>query len=104
MKKTIILIAAMLLLTGCSSHGPSMQEVRSICRTSIEDDLCTSQEQICDSYSTALLHPYSSASECRRACEAVEQKFSADINAQGCEQLFDRVSGLCTEYCNSNYK
>lgn len=104
MTKKLILLAAMILISGCAKHGPSITEINSLCLIESESGSCMGQEEICNGYKLALQKTYSSATECRKACESVQNKFSANIDAQGCDSLFDNISGLCNEYCDGNYR
>ncbi|OEU71421.1 MAG: hypothetical protein BA863_15915 [Desulfovibrio sp. S3730MH75] len=62
------------------------------------------QGNVCEEYSQVLLRAYSSASECRKGCESVQQKMQSQMAMQNCLPLFDAVEGRCNEYCNANYK
>ncbi len=104
MHKLTLLLLAFILLSGCSSHAPTMQDVRSYCRSLSTESECDMQGNACEEYSQVLLKAYSSASDCRKGCESVQQKMQRQMAMQNCRQLFDAVEGKCNEYCNANYK
>ncbi len=104
MKKIMLIIAVLGLLAGCAGHTTTMQDVRAYCRTSTPDADCDSQDTICAQYSEVTLHEYSSAKECRQACEKVRQDSAITADLQNCLGLYQAVEGKCNEFCNDNYK
>ncbi|SDK89303.1 hypothetical protein SAMN05660337_1606 [Maridesulfovibrio ferrireducens] len=104
MNRTILIIGILTLLSGCSAHAPTMQEVKSYCRSFSTESSCDMQGNLCEQYSEVLLKPYSSAAECRKGCESVQMQSASQMGLQNCLPIFDAVGGKCNEYCNGNYE
>lgn len=102
--RLLLIAVTVSFLSGCSTHGPKPSEINSLCRAEAESGSCLAQEKICSDYNSVLRSTFASASDCRKACENVGNNFSGSMNAQGCDRLFDNISGLCSEFCDSNYK
>lgn len=103
-KKAIFSAALLLALAGCSSSPTTMQDVSSFCRSLPTAEYCNTQDSVCAKYSQIMLAPYKSAGECRKSCEEVRMKMSADMLQQDCLKVMMNVEEKCNEFCNSNYE
>ncbi len=104
MNRTILILCVLGLLSGCSAHAPTMQDVKSYCRSFSTESSCDVQGDLCEQYSAVVLKEYSSAAECRAACEGVQKQYDNQMGLQNCLPIFEAVGDKCNEYCDGNYE
>ncbi|WP_321402462.1 hypothetical protein [Maridesulfovibrio sp.] len=103
LKKILFTGLLLLMISGCSGHPTSMQDVSSFCRSLSTEEFCGTQDSLCAKYSEITLAPYKSAKECRMACESVRMKIDQNMMQEDCMQMIQNVESKCNEFCDSNY-
>ncbi|WP_291326477.1 hypothetical protein [Desulfovibrio sp. UCD-KL4C] len=104
MNRTILTLCILGLLSGCSAHAPTMQDISSYCRSLSTESSCDVQGELCKRYLVVISKEYSSAAECRAGCEDVQKQYDNQMGLQNCLPIFETVGDKCNEYCDGNYE
>lgn len=96
-----MLLAALVMMTAsCAVSDPKMtlSDFMGFCVSDASDNC----RGVCDDMAGVFVTTYPTALDCRKACDAQEERLGRIDVGRGCDSTVDRAADLCAQYCDKN--
>ncbi len=57
---------------------------------------------VCDEFAGVFVKTYPTRGECRKGCDAVQERLSREDVGRACDSTVGRAAELCAQYCDKN--
>ncbi len=69
-----------------------------LCVSGASDDC----RDVCDEFAGVFVKTYPTSAQCRKACDAVQERLARQGVGNACESSVGRAAELCAQYCDKN--
>lgn len=85
---------------SCASTDARMTlgDFMGLCVSGASDDC----REVCDDFAAVFVKAYPTSDQCRKACDAVQERLTREDVGRACDSTVGRAAELCAQYCDKN--
>ncbi len=93
-----VLAAGMAFSCAEKDARMTLGDFMGLCVSGASDDC----RDVCDEFAGVFVKTYPTSAQCRKACDAVQERLARQSVGNACESSVGRAAELCAQYCDKN--